>query len=57
MRDKKFYREATLNNTFNLEAAEKALNDIQISSFQYLNEIQMKNTIELRTLEAVHTYM
>ena len=26
MRDKKFYKEATLNNTFNLEAAEKALN-------------------------------
>ena len=44
MRDKKFYREATLNNTFNLEAAEKALNDIQISSFQYLNEIQMQST-------------
>ena len=44
MRDKKFYREATLNNTFNLEAVEKALNDIQISSFQYLNEIQMQST-------------
>ena len=45
MRDKKFYKEATLNNTFNLEAAEKALNDIQISSFQYLNEIQMQKTV------------
>ena len=44
MRDKKFYKEATLNNTFNLEAVEKALNDIQISSFQYLNEIQMQST-------------
>lgn len=44
MRDKEFYTKASLNNTFNLDAVEKALNDIQISSFQYLNEIQMKST-------------
>ena len=44
MRDREFYTKASLNNTFNLDAVEKALNDIQISSFQYLNEIQMKST-------------
>ena len=44
MRDKNFYNKASLNNTFNIDAVGKALNDIQISSFQYLNEIQMKNT-------------
>jgi hypothetical protein len=44
MIDKEFYTRASLNNTFDLNAAEKALNDIQISSFQYLYEIQLKST-------------
>lgn len=44
MFDKEFYRKASLNNTFNLEAAEKALLDIQVSSFQYLYDIQLKST-------------
>ena len=44
MIDKDFYKKASLNNTFNLKAVEKALNDIQISSFQYLYELQMKST-------------
>lgn len=44
MIDKDFYKKASLNNTFNLDAVEKALNDIQISSFQYLYEIQLKST-------------
>ena len=44
MIDKDFYKKASLNNTFNLDAVEKALNDIQISSFQYLYELQMKST-------------
>jgi hypothetical protein len=44
MIDKEFYKKASLNNTFDLAAVEKALNDIQISSFQYLYEIQLKST-------------
>lgn len=44
MRDKEFYTKASLNNTFDLKAVEDALNDIQISNFQYLNEIQMQTT-------------
>lgn len=44
MRDKEFYTRASLNNTFDIKAVENALNDIQISSFQYLNEIQMQST-------------
>jgi len=44
MIDKEFYTRATLNNTFDLDAAQKALNDIQISSFQYLYDIQLKST-------------
>lgn len=44
MRDNEFYKKASLNNTFDLQAAEKALLDIQISSFKYLYEIQLKST-------------
>lgn len=44
MIDKDFYKKASLNNTFNLKAVEQALNDIQISSFQYLYELQIKST-------------
>ena len=44
MIDKEFYTRATLNNTFNLDAAQKALNEIQITSFQYLYDIQLKST-------------
>ena len=44
MFDKDFYLKAMLNNTFNLKAVEKALNDIQITTFQYLYEIQLKST-------------
>ena len=44
MIDREFYKKASLNNTFDLTAVEKALNDIQISSFQYLYEVQLKST-------------
>ena len=44
MFDKDFYLKAMLNNTFNLKAVEKALNEIQITTFQYLYEIQLKST-------------
>ena len=44
MLEKEFYTKASLNNTCDLKAVEKALNDIQISSFQYLYDIQLKST-------------
>lgn len=44
MIDKEFYTKAMLNNTFDLDAAQKALNEIQITSFQYLYDIQLKST-------------